>query len=56
VQILLNLSITTIIESFCFRVFGKPVIKSSDVVSHFHCGTGNGYNRPAGCWCSALIC
>ena len=53
---LLSLSITTKIESLCFWVFGKPVIKSSEMVSHFHYGTGNGYNRPAGCWCSALTC
>ena len=46
---LLSLSITTIIESFCFRVLGKPVIKSSDIVSHFHSGMGNGCNRPVGC-------
>jgi hypothetical protein len=29
-------------------------MKSSDIVSHFHSGTGNGCNRLARCWCSAL--
>jgi hypothetical protein len=53
---LLSLSITTMIESFCFLFLGKLVIKSSDIVSHFHSGTGNGCNRPVGCWCSALTC
>jgi hypothetical protein len=51
---LLSLSITTMIESFCFRFLGKPVIKSSDMVSHFHSGTDNGYNKLAGCLCLAL--
>ena len=53
---LLSLSITTMIESVCFWVFGKPLINSSEMVSHFHYGIGNGCNRPAGCWCSALTC
>jgi hypothetical protein len=42
---LLSLLITTMIESFCFLFLGKPIIKSSDMVSHFHSGTGNGCNR-----------
>jgi hypothetical protein len=39
-----------------FLSLGKPEIKSSDIVSHFHSSTGNGYNRPVGCWCSAFTC
>jgi len=46
---LLILSITTIIESLCILVLGKLVIKSSEIVSHFHSGIGRGYSRSAGC-------
>jgi hypothetical protein len=51
---LLSLSTTTINESLCFWFLGKPIIKSSDIVSHFHFGTGKGCNRPSGCWCLAF--
>ena len=31
-------------------------MKSIDMCSHFHWGTGNGCNNPGGFWCFALIC
>ena len=53
---LLNLSITTMIESCCLKFFGRPIIKSILIVSHFNSGMGIGCNNPVGCWCSALTC
>ena len=53
---LLNLSTTTMIESCCFCVFGKPMMKSRDMISHFHWGIGRGYNKLAVCPCSVLTC
>ena len=47
---------TTMNKSCCRKLFGKPVIKSILIVSHFHSGMGSGYNNPVGCWCSALTC
>lgn len=38
----LNLSTTTMIESFFFFDIGNPVIKSSVIISHFHSGMDNG--------------
>jgi hypothetical protein len=49
---LLNLSTTTMMASFCLVVLGSPVIKSMEMVSHFHYGIGRGCNSPVGCWCS----
>ena len=51
---LLNLSTTTIIESFKFWFLGSPVTKSRLIISHFQLGMGNGWSNPAGCWCSIL--
>ena len=47
---LLILSTTTIMESFCFLVLGKPAIKSIFIVSHFHFRIGIGCNNPIQCW------
>ena len=43
-----NLSTTTMMESCCLKVIGNPVIKSMEITSHFHSGTGKGDNKPAG--------
>jgi hypothetical protein len=40
--------------SFCLVEAGNPVIKSMDMVSHFHSGMGKGCNSPAGCRYSTL--
>jgi hypothetical protein len=53
---LLNLSITTIMASFCLVDVGNPVMKSMEMVSHFHSGMGKGCNNPVGCQCFALTC
>ena len=52
----LNLSTTTMMESCCFCVLGKPMIKTRDIISHFHSGTGKGFSKPAGCLCYVLTC
>lgn len=44
-----NLSTTTIIESFCFLVFGNPVIKHKEIISHFHFGMGKGCSNHVRC-------
>jgi hypothetical protein len=49
-----NLSTTTNMQSFpC--VFGSPVMKSMDMLSHLCSGMGKGCNSPAGCVCSSLL-
>jgi len=45
---LLNLSTTTIIESFYLFVSGSPVIKLSVMTSHFHSRIGNESSNPVG--------
>jgi hypothetical protein len=40
-----NLSTTTIIESCCFTVMGKPIIKSIEIVSHFYSRIAKGCNN-----------
>jgi hypothetical protein len=52
---LVRQSIITQIESFLFCVWGSPITKSMSISSHFHLGTGRGWSRPAGFWCSALV-
>lgn len=42
---LLILSTTTIIESHCILFFGKPMMKSMDIIPHFNSGMGKGYNN-----------
>ena len=44
------------IESCCRKFFGRHVIKSILIVSHFYSGMGSGCNSPNGCWYSALTC
>ena len=44
-----NLSTTTMMESCYLQVIDNPVIKSMEITSHFHSGTGKGFNKPAGC-------
>jgi hypothetical protein len=46
---LLSLSTTTMMASFCLVEFGNPVMKSLEMVSHFHSGIGRGCNNLAGC-------
>jgi hypothetical protein len=53
---LLNLSTTTMMASFCLVDVGNPVMKSMEMVSHFHFGIGRGCKNSAGSWCSALTC
>jgi hypothetical protein len=53
---LLNLSSTTMMASFCLVEVGNPVMKSMEMVSHFHSGIGRGCNNHVGCRCSALTC
>jgi hypothetical protein len=49
-----NLSTTTKIQSFpC--VFGNPVMKSMDMLSHLFSGMGKGCSSPARCVCSSLF-
>jgi hypothetical protein len=55
-EYLLSFSITTIMASFFLVDFGNPVMKSMEMVSHFHYGIGRGCNNPARCWCYALNC
>ncbi|MFS7900186.1 hypothetical protein Hanom_Chr00s099113g01802951 [Helianthus anomalus] len=45
--ILENRSTTTITESFCLCVFGRPTTKSRLTSSHGPSGTGRGVYRPA---------
>ena len=52
----LNLSTTTMMESCCLCVLGKPVIKTRDIISHFHSGTCKGCSKLAGCLCYVLTC
>ena len=52
----LNLSITTMMVSFCLVDVGNLVMKSMEMVSHFHSGIGRGCNNHVGCRCSALTC
>ena len=52
---LVNLSSTTIIESFCLLVLGKPMMKSMVITSHFHSRIGKGCKSTIGCWCWTLI-
>ena len=52
----LNLSTTTMMASFCLVKVGNPVMKSMEMVSHFHYGIGRGCNDPVGCRCSAFTC
>lgn len=51
-----NLSTTTKIESWCFPVMGNLVVKSTDIISHFHFGMAKGCNNLVGYWCSTLAC
>jgi hypothetical protein len=51
---LVSLSTITHIESYPFEVRGNPVIKSILISFHYQSGIFNGYNSPAGLWCSAL--
>ena len=53
---MLNLSTTTMIESCCFYVFAKLVMKSRDMISHFHRAIGRGCNKLARCQYSVLTC
>jgi hypothetical protein len=53
---LLNLSTTTMMASFYLVEVGNLVMKSMEIVSHFHSGIVRGCNNPAGRWCSALTC
>jgi hypothetical protein len=41
--------------SFCLVEVGNPVMKSMEMVSHFHSRIGRGCNNPAGCRCSSFI-
>jgi hypothetical protein len=41
-------------ESFFLADVGNPVMKSMEMVSHFHYRIGRGCNNPVGCRCSAL--
>ena len=52
----LNLSTTTMIVSLCLVDVGNLVMKSMEMVSHFHYKIGRGCNNPVGCWCSSLTC
>lgn len=41
--------------AFCpLADLGNPTTKSVAIFSHFHSGMSNGFNNPAGLWCSAL--
>jgi hypothetical protein len=51
---LLNLSDTTMMASFYLVNVGNPVMKSMEMVSHFHSRIGRGCNNPTGCRCSYL--
>jgi hypothetical protein len=42
--------------SFCLVDVGNLVMKSMEMVSHFHSRIGRGCNNPAGCQCFALTC
>ena len=42
-----NVSTTTMMESCCIQVIGNLVIKSMEITSHFHFGTGKGCNNTA---------
>jgi hypothetical protein len=53
---LLNLSTTTMMASFCLVDVGNPVMKSMEMVSHFHSGIVRGCNNLLGCQCSGLTC
>jgi hypothetical protein len=53
---LLNLSTTTMMASFYLVDVGNPVMKSMEMVSHFHSGIGRGCNNPVGCRCSTFTC
>jgi len=50
----LNLSTTSMMASFCLVDVGNPVMKSTEMVSHFHSRIGRGCNNPVGCQCSNL--
>jgi hypothetical protein len=52
----LNLSITTMMVSFCLVDVGNLVMKCMEMVSHFHSGMGRGCNNSVGRRCSALTC
>ena len=45
----INFSTTTMIESCCLQVIDNLVMKSMEITSHLHSGTGKGCNKPAGC-------
>lgn len=45
---LINLSIITHMASCFFRVWGKPMIKSVIISSHFHSSISYGDNNPCG--------
>ena len=51
-----NLSTKTMIDSCCFIVIGKPLIKSMEIIPHFHYGIGKGCNKHVGCLFSIFIC
>ena len=51
-----NLSTRTVMEWCCFIVIGKPIIKSMEIISHFHSRIGEGCNKLARCWWSAFTC
>jgi hypothetical protein len=55
-ETLLSLSKNTMMASLCLVDFGNPMMKSMEMVSHFHSGIGRGCNSPAGCRCFALNC
>jgi hypothetical protein len=50
----LNLSTTTMMASFCLVEVGNPVMKSMEMVSHFHYEIGRGCNNLVGRRCSTL--
>jgi hypothetical protein len=47
---------TTMMASFYLVEVGNLVMKSMEMVSHFHSRIGRGCNNPIGCRCSAFTC
>ena len=50
-EYLLKFSTMTMMTSFFLVDFGNPVMKTMEMVSHFHYGIGRGCNSSVGCWC-----
>ena len=51
---LVNLSTIMMMMSWQWDNIGWPIIKSMDIVSHFHLGISFGLRSPQGWWCSTF--